>query len=129
MANARSSTDEREDAKDEVIEGASALNMDVIKMIKARYDAQDKERENIIKKSRDIQKLSKNAVFSLHRGQLDTAAKQLKDCAKVANEIQSTILAEPNLRHQGSFTNCLEEFCEALLFLYFLNNKKVMTRA
>ena len=99
MANARSTTDEREDNKDEVIDGASALNLDVIKMIKARYDAQDKERENIIKKSRDIQKLSKNAVFSLHRGQLDTATKQLKDCAKAANEIQSTILAEPNLRH------------------------------
>ena len=75
MAQARSSTENKEEVNDEPIEGMSALNLEAIKQIQVRYAAQDKERETIIKKSRDVQKLSKNAVFSLHRGQIDTAEK------------------------------------------------------
>jgi len=36
--------------------------------IRARYETYDKLREEVIKLSRDVQKLSKQAIFSVHRG-------------------------------------------------------------
>ena len=41
-----------------------------IDAIKIRLDTYDKLREGVIKDSRDVQKLSKQAIFSIHRGNL-----------------------------------------------------------
>jgi hypothetical protein len=49
-------------------------DFDVIREKSAAYDA---AREDVIKRCRDAQKLSKNAIYSLHRGTLDAAVTQL----------------------------------------------------
>ena len=36
--------------------------------IKVRFDEADQARENVIKKSREVQKASKQAIFACHRG-------------------------------------------------------------
>lgn len=44
------------------------------------------------------QKLSKNAIFSLHRGNSAAAAKQLLEAEAIAKELLPTVAAAPSLR-------------------------------
>lgn len=43
----------------------------------------DDKRETLIKRTREIQKLSKQAIFSLHRGDAQRAAAQLRDAGQL----------------------------------------------
>mmetsp|Transcript_15496 Transcript_15496/g.46791 ORF Transcript_15496/g.46791 Transcript_15496/m.46791 type:complete len:151 (-) Transcript_15496:121-573(-) len=72
----------------------------------ARYD---ELRESVIKQSRDVGKLAKQAIFSLHRSDFKGASDKLEKAEKFAAAIRDDILAEePNLRH-GSFSAAMEE--------------------
>ena len=70
--------------------------------------AYDELRESIIKQSRDVQKLSKQAIFSLHRGNHEEAGKRLDQAATAAQHILPLIEREPTLRG-GSFSSAMEE--------------------
>ena len=61
-----------------------------------RYDAR---REAVIKRTRDVQKLAKQAIFSLHRGNGAKAEKQLATATAAAQAIHAEFLVEtPELR-------------------------------
>jgi predicted translin family RNA/ssDNA-binding protein len=48
-----------------------------IYMYRERMETYDKLREDVIKQSRDIQKLSKQAIYSVHRGALQDSRTKL----------------------------------------------------
>ncbi|GAX84422.1 hypothetical protein CEUSTIGMA_g11843.t1 [Chlamydomonas eustigma] len=81
----------------------------------SRYKSQDEMRETVIKKCRDMQKLSKNAIFSMHRGDMNTASAQILQAETIAKELLPVISEAQSLR-QGSFTNACEEYAEARIF-------------
>ena len=111
-------------AKDEnpLIDGAE------IDAIRVRMDAYDKLREDVIKQSRDVQKLAKQAIFSVHRGNLGDAQKKLEDAKKIATTILSSIEEQPTLR-AGAFGNSLEEWAEGALTFEWVKNSRIMPRA
>jgi predicted translin family RNA/ssDNA-binding protein len=90
--------------------------------------AYDEQREQVIKRSRDIQKLSKQAIFSLHRGNDKEAASRLVAAKAAAEELAPLIARSPTLRH-GSFSNAMEEYAEAVILRTYLNDGRVATRA
>lgn len=98
------------------------IDFERIRQDMIRYDA---EREVIIKRSRDIQKLSKQAIFSLHRKDLDRASDQIRDAIMVAKEIEPMVLANPNLR-SGSYSSALEEYAEAVIFRHYLSHSELI---
>ncbi|KAK9841264.1 hypothetical protein WJX74_002808 [Apatococcus lobatus] len=110
----------------EASSGVSSL-LDSSDFTKLREDAStyDETREKIIKRSRDIQKNSKQAIFSLHRGDLDQAASRLLDAEKGAHELLPLIQGDPSLRH-GSFSSSIEEFAEAKIFQVFLKEQRLI---
>lgn len=59
--------------------------------IRARMDEYDQLRELVIKDSRDVQKLAKQAVFAVIRGQLSEARKKLDLAAVCATKIMQTV--------------------------------------
>lgn len=73
----------------------------------------------------DIQKNSKQAIFSLHRGDLEQAASRLGDAEKAAQELLPLIQGDPSLRH-GSFSSSIEEFAEARIFQVFLKEQRLL---
>ncbi|GLI58648.1 hypothetical protein VaNZ11_000385, partial [Volvox africanus] len=81
--------------------------------------AYDETREGVIKRCRDVQKLAKQAVYSLHRGDVQGAAKQLARAEAIAGEISPSIAKFPALR-SGSFAAAIEEYVEARAFACFL---------
>ena len=52
------------------VESVNLLDIEAIDAIRGRMEAYDKLREDMIKQSRDVQKLSKQAIFAVHRGNL-----------------------------------------------------------
>jgi len=95
------------------------LDADELAAIKERMDKYDEKRENVIKKSRDIQKAAKQAIFSLHRGDNSKADKLMETCEKVAAELAPVLADESSLRY-GSYSNGMEEYAEARLFSTWL---------
>jgi len=91
------------------------------------YSLDDKIREQIISSSREIIKLSKQAIYSVHRNELDQAKEKL---SKASQEILKTndLINNSSLKEIGSFRACLEEYVEAKGYLFFLENKKIPTR-
>lgn len=90
--------------------------------LKARMEARDELRENLIKKSRDGQKAAKQAIFALHRGDTAKAETLLDTCMKcIKDDLLPIVNEEAPLRTQGCFTSVLEEFAEAKLFQVWLH--------
>eukprot|EP01126_Amoeba_proteus_P051092 TRINITY_DN6085_c0_g1_i5.p1 TRINITY_DN6085_c0_g1~~TRINITY_DN6085_c0_g1_i5.p1 ORF type:complete len:236 (+),score=66.62 TRINITY_DN6085_c0_g1_i5:497-1204(+) len=95
--------------------------------IRVRMEEYDEKREYIIKQSRDAQKASKQAIFSVHRGQLKPAESQLEIARKVLQEMSTVIEKEPELRY-GAYAGAVEEFAEGILFCTWFRNDHVLLR-
>lgn len=105
--------------------GATLLNSADFTAMRTTMEAYDKKREAVIKGTRDLQKLSKQAIFSLHRNDLEKSANQLEQVETKGLELfNAYIKDEPALR-QGSYSNSMEEYAEAVLFKVWLENKTI----
>eukprot|EP00658_Telonema_sp_P-2_P043123 TRINITY_DN31077_c0_g1_i2.p1 TRINITY_DN31077_c0_g1~~TRINITY_DN31077_c0_g1_i2.p1 ORF type:complete len:189 (+),score=40.36 TRINITY_DN31077_c0_g1_i2:193-759(+) len=89
-------------------------------------DKYDKLREQVIKGSRDVQKLSKQSIFSVHRSELQNAHQQLDKATEHALPLLAIVEQQPTLR-KGAFSNSLEEWAEAALCCEWLEHKRIMT--
>ncbi|WIA29404.1 hypothetical protein OEZ86_011908 [Tetradesmus obliquus] len=85
----------------------------------------DEQRESVIKRSRDAQKLAKQAIYSLHWGDYSRAEEQLASVEKVARELLPIIEKEPTLRY-GSYAAVMEEYAEAAIFKVFLTEGRML---
>ncbi|CAM9200237.1 unnamed protein product [Scytosiphon promiscuus] len=103
------------------------LALKEFEVIRVAMTAFDEKRETVIKRTRDIQKWSKMAIYSLHRGDTKKAEKQLSDCRKAADGLLPLINETPRLR-MGAFSCSMEEFAEARLYELWLKEKKIATR-
>lgn len=75
------------------IDEYSLVQVEDFNNIRVRMDSYDKERETVIKMSRDIQKLSKQSIFSVHRGNLQDAEQKTSDAKKIVDTLLKTITA------------------------------------
>lgn len=95
------------------------------KTLKDDHDAYRSKRHELIKESSDILKEAKRTIFSVHRDNLDEAARHLAEAEKHIAHIETEVKNEPNLRHEGAYKAALEEYIEAYLLLTFLKEKKI----
>lgn len=88
----------------------------------------DQQREEIIKKSRDILKSSKQAIYSVHRSQLNNAEQLLKKAKKDIAIINGKITKDKGLESIGAFSGAMQEFVEASCYHSFAKKKRIPTR-
>lgn len=86
------------------------------------YDAQ---RELLIKKSRDVLKLSKQLIYSLHRNNLKEAESIAKKLQKEKNDLDKLTLNHKGMDFEGSYSEALQEFAEALCYYDYIKNRKI----
>ncbi len=89
-------------------------------------DALDENRERVIKEMREVQKLSKTAIYALHRG--EKVSDKLSRAQSVIDKFVPLIQSHPELR-KGTFSCALEEFAEARAFEHFLETGKLLSRS
>jgi len=61
----------------------------------------DEQRDTVIKRSRDITKASKVAIYCLHRGEMDKADAQIALALAAADELLPLVTENPQLRTSG----------------------------
>lgn len=80
----------------------------------------DSKREELIKKSRDVLKLSKQLIYALHRDELDNATKLKTEMQLQKANLDKISKHDPKLAYEGSYKIAVQEYVEALLYLHFV---------
>ncbi len=88
------------------------------------YDA---ERENLIKQSRVVLKLSKQLIYSVHRDNLSQATTLLKKIKTEKKNLDSIASKKKKLEFEGSYKIAIQEYVEAILYYNFVKNGKLVT--
>jgi len=88
----------------------------------------DMKRETIIKNSRDILKLSKQAVYDIHRDDLNYAKKKIEDAESEIKKLKKSISETQGLDVVGAFYDALEEWVEAKTYYEFVKKGKILSK-
>ncbi len=100
---------------------------DLAEMRKEMQDY-DSHRELLIKKSRDVLKLSKQIIYAVHRDELKEAEKLIKEIKKEKAELEKITKHSTHLTLEGSYKVALQEYAEALLYFSVVHGKKLAVR-
>ena len=87
----------------------------------------DAAREQLIKDSRDILKLSKAAIYSIHRHDIAEAEKQLEEAKAAIKKLNFLLKKDESLASVGAYSEALEEYVEASCYFGLVKNKKLLT--
>ena len=106
------------------------VDVAALEAARVAYAALDAAREALIKKCREPQKLAKQAIFAMQRGDREGARKQLDTARALARQlIRQDVAAYPSLRSQGCLRGMLEELAEAVLFEGWLGGRSAQDGA
>jgi len=82
----------------------------------------DSQRELLIKKSRDVLKLSKQIIYAVHRDDLKKATSLAKDIEKEKKALDTIAKHAAKMMSEGSYKVAIQEYVEAILYLNFVKN-------
>ena len=100
----------------------------MINFAKLRKEIQDydSERENLIKKSRDVLKLSKQIIYSVHRDDIAEAEKLVLQIEHEKKKLDKIARHSKKMSCEGSYKVAIQEYAEAVLYLNFIKTGKLM---
>ncbi len=101
------------------------INKQEFKKIREKLAKYDDDRENLIKKSRDVLKLSKQLIYSTHRKDLKEAAEIINQVKKEKKSLDKTASKNKKLFYENSYSQAMQEYAEALTYYGFIKNKKI----
>lgn len=90
-----------------------------------QFHAYDEEREKLIKKSRDVLKLSKLVIYAVHRDELEKAASLAAEIKKEKNALDKIAQHSKKMICEGSYRVALQEYAEAILYYGFVKEGKL----
>jgi len=100
------------------------FDSDDMSFIRTQMALDDEKRESLIKRSRDVLKLSKMSISMCLRGDTQNAQKNLDECLTILKQELIPVVAEiPALRSSVAF--CLEEWAEAKILHSFLMHNRI----
>jgi len=88
----------------------------------------DTEREKLIKKSRDVLKLSKQIIYAVHRDELSVAASLIKSIEKEKKKLEEITKHSRALLFEGSYKVAMQEYVEAMLYYGFMKEGRLLER-
>lgn len=95
--------------------------------IAKEYAHDDSQREEIISLSRTIIKPSKQAIYAVHRGDVQEANDLLSIASKAIAKVHS-LLENSSFDSVGAFRASLEEYVEARAYVEFVQHKTILLR-
>ncbi len=90
---------------------------EVIEAIDRLLAVRDSAREEAIRISRDVIRLSKQVVNLVHKGDLEGASNTAKELESKVKELEERVAGFPDLYYSGLTYNALSEYVEASLLL------------
>jgi|TARA_Y100000310_G_C20628574_1_gene787322 translin len=101
------------------------INKQDFKKIRDKMSKYDKGRETLIKKARDVLKLSKQLIYTIHRKDMKGAAELVTEIKKEKAELDKIASVDKELFHEGSYSQAMQEYVEAFAYYGFIKNKKI----
>lgn len=101
------------------------INKQDFKKIREKLAKYDNDREELIKKARDILKLSKQLIYTIHRKSLKEAKILLTNLKKEKQSLDKIASKGKKLFYEGSYSQAMQEYAEALAYYGFIKNKKI----
>jgi translin len=95
--------------------------------IQKQFEEADSQRELLIKKSRDVLKLSKQLIYSIHREDLASAKSLSQDIKKSFGVLTAIAEKNPELKYSGSYKIAAQELVEALSYHSYVVSGKLPT--
>ena len=95
--------------------------------IKEKIEKFDEQREILIKKTRDVIKLSKQIINSVHRNELEKAQTLIKQIQEKLVELNKITKEQPALHYSGSYKVAVQEYVDAITYFNIIKNKKLPT--
>lgn len=96
-------------------------------VMKKEFESHDNNRELLIKKSRDVLKLSKQIIYAVHRDSISEALRLEKDIKKEKKALEKIVNKSNTLSCVGAYKVAVSEYVEAILYLYYIKDKKILT--
>ncbi len=93
---------------------------EIIEEIREVLDEKDSLREDALKLTREIVRLSGDTVKALHRGDAEKARERLKTAGQKVNELREKLKDHPDLYYTGYVQSAHQEFVEASLFFAYM---------
>ena len=103
------------------------LNKKAFQEMRKHMDTYEKLREEFIGISRGVTKTSKHAIYAAHRDDLDGAKKLLDEAKANVIKINTLLTKDVNLALVGAYSEALEEYAEASIYIHFLKHKDIPT--
>ncbi|MBT4936043.1 hypothetical protein HOL21_00175 [Candidatus Woesearchaeota archaeon] len=86
----------------------------------------DTYRESLIKKSRDVLKLSKQLIYAVHRDEMKNATTLLKTIEAEKKKLDTITKKNVRLTNEGSYKVAVQEYVEAVLYYNFVKTGKLI---
>lgn len=93
--------------------------------IRENLNRYDDSREELIKKSRDVLKLSKQLIYTIHRKDMKEAADLLAEVKREKQSLDKIASKNKKLFYEGSYSQAMQEYAEALTYYGFIKNNKI----
>jgi predicted translin family RNA/ssDNA-binding protein len=101
------------------------LNKIFFQKLQKEYINYSKDRHEIIKISSDALRLSKQAIFALHREDAKLSEKLILEVENIFKKLSAKFKQNERLQYEGAYKASLEEYVEAKLFFNFLKSQKI----
>jgi len=93
---------------------------EIVESIRRRLDEKDALREETLKITREIVRLSGDTVKALHRGDISTARTRFAEAGKLVEGLGRRLTAHPDIYYTGYVQTAHQEFVEAALLLSYI---------
>ena len=95
--------------------------------MRKEYHKNDQLREDLIKKSRDLLKVSKQMIYSVHKSDMKKYDSDSKKAAGILSDLKKIISKSPALEFTGAFRSAVEEYAEARIYAGFVKTGKIIS--
>ncbi|NJE01050.1 haloacid dehalogenase [Thermococcus sp. JdF3] len=96
---------------------------EIIAEIREVLDEKDSLREEALRLTREIVRMSGDTIKALHRGEVEEAEKRLRLVREKVEELRRKLKDHPDLYHAGYVQSAHQEFVEASLFFAYMTGE------
>jgi len=93
--------------------------------IRKKLSNYDSKREELIKKARELLKISKQIIYSVHRGNSKESLVHVNKAKKIKKELDKIASFNKKLIFEGSYSDACQEYVEAMCYYGFVKNGKI----
>jgi predicted translin family RNA/ssDNA-binding protein len=93
--------------------------------IRKKLEMYDSKREELIKRSRDLLKISKQVIYSVYRGDMKEASGLVDSANKVKKDVDKIADFDKKMLFEGSYSEACQEYSEAIAYFYYTKSKKL----